>query len=285
MDRRKGNFVFVGGTQGIGRAAALEAARGGCAILLVARSRDAGAAAVQDMLAAGASEARFLSADLATVAGMKAAAEGILAWKPQIHGITHSAMSAFRHKTVTNDGLEFAFAIQYLARAVINRLCAAPLAASGDGRIVHIAGAVPYKMARPVLDDLQFERRKWTFFKAILATHVLGFEFLDEAARRWADLPVRLYATGVGTTKTRTMQDPLMPLVMRVMALFGTTPEKSARNAVRLLLDAQPPALKAAILRNPGKFAPEPIEVPAPEATQLWDATTALAAEYGLALP
>ncbi|OAN56255.1 SDR family NAD(P)-dependent oxidoreductase [Sphingobium sp. TCM1] len=285
MQQRKGNFVFVGGTHGIGRAAAMATARGGSAILLVARNKDAGDAAVRDMIVAGAREAQFLAADLSTVAGMKAAADGIMAWKPQLHGLTHSAMSAFGHKIVTPDGLEFAFAIQYLARAIINRLCVAQLAASGDGRIVHIAGAVPYKMARPVLDDLQFERRKWSFFKAILTTHVQGFEFLDEAARQWADLPVRLYATGVGSTKTKAMQDPDMPLIMRIMARFGTTPDKSARNAIRLLLDAEPPALKVAILPKPDRFTPEPMDVPAAEAAALWDITTALSARHGVILP
>lgn len=159
MELRQGNFVFVGGTQGIGRAAALAAAKAGCAILLIARDPAAGKIAVADLRAAGASEATFLPADISTIAGMETAANGIIAWKPDIHGILHSATNAFSTKNVTADGLELAFALQYLARAVINRLCAQLLAACGDGRIVHLAGAVPYKMARPDFDDLQFERR------------------------------------------------------------------------------------------------------------------------------
>lgn len=282
---RKGNFVFVGGTQGMGKAAALAAARAGCAILLVARNAAAGEAAAAEMRAAGASEAIFLKADLSTLAGMKAAADGIFGWKPHIHGILHSAMSAFSKKIVTSDGLELAFALQYLARAVINRLCADALAASGDGRIVHLAGAVPYKMAPPVLDDLQFERRKWGFFKAILVTHVEGFMFLEEAGRRWASRPVRLYASGVGSTRTQAMQDPSMPLIMRIMGRFGATPESSARNAIRLLLDDQPPALQSAILKNPRKFVPEPLDMPAHEAARLWDITTKVAAAHGISLP
>ena len=281
---RQGNFVFVGGTQGMGKAAALAAARGGSSILLVARNEAAGAAAVADMLAAGAVDAAFVRADLSTIDGMADAARQILAWKSQIHGLMHSAMSAFSHKIVTADGLELAFALQYLARAVINRLCADALAASGDGRIVHMAGAVPYKMAAPVLDDLQFSQRKWGFFKAVLTTHVEGFLFLDEAGRRWAGRPVSLYASGVGSTRTQAMQDPAMPLIMRIMGRFGTTPEKSAANAIRLLLDERPPAMKAAILKNPKAFKPEPFDVPADAALRLWDITTAIAAERGVGL-
>lgn len=282
---RSGNFVFVGGTDGIGRAAALNVARHGSSILLVARNEDRGAAAVDAMLDAGARDAAFLKADLSTIAGAAAAAQGIKLWRPAIHGLMHSAMSAFSSKTVTTDGLEFAFALQYLARAIVNRLCADALAASGDGRIIHLAGAVPYRMAAPDLDDLQFERRKWSFFKAILTTHVQGFLFLDEASRRWADRQIGLYATGVGSTRTKAMLDPAMPLIMRIMGRFGTTAEKSAVNATRLLLDEAPPAMQAAIFKNPKSFTPAPFDLPSQEAKQLWDITTALASSKGVYLP
>lgn len=77
MESRKGNFVFVGGTQGVGRAAAMAAARSGSAILLIARDPAAGNAAAEDMRSIGASEASFVSADLSTVRGMAAAAAAI----------------------------------------------------------------------------------------------------------------------------------------------------------------------------------------------------------------
>ena len=32
--------------------------------------------------------------------------------------------------------------------------------------------------------------------------------FLDEASRRWADMPITLHATGIGTTKTKVMTSP-----------------------------------------------------------------------------
>lgn len=282
---RNGNFVFVGGTEGIGRATALNVARQGASILLVARNQDRGDAAVDAMRAAGARDAAFMKADLSTIAGAAAAAAGINAWRPHLDGMVHSAMSGFSRKIVTADGLEFAFALQYLARAIVNRLCSDALAASGDGRIVHIAGAIPYRMAAPDLDDLQFDRRKWSFFKAILTTHVQGFLFLDEASRRWSDRPIGLYATGVGSTRTKAMLDPAMPLIMRIMGRLGTTPEKSAANATRLLLDDQRPALKAAIYKNPKAFEPAPFDMPPQQADRLWEITTAIAADKGVHLP
>ena len=179
------NFVYFGGSTGIGRAAAIELGRRGASVLIVGRGREAGEAAAGAVKAAGASSADFLAGDLSTVAGITAVAEGVRAWRPELHGVMHTAMAAFTGKQITADGFEFAFALQYFARAALNRLLVDRLAASGDGRIVHIAGDAP-AFFMPDLDDLQFERRKWTFFKAVLGTHLLGFLHIQEAAKRWA---------------------------------------------------------------------------------------------------
>src|SRR5690606_18668647 len=159
-DIKNKNFVFIGGSEGMGRAAALALAKRGASVLIVSRGKEAGNAAVAQAKSAGATSADFLAADLSTIAGISAAAEGIKAWQSDIHGLMHTAMSAFNKRIVTEDGLDFAFALQYFARAALNRLLMDNLAASGDGRVVQVAGNVSEGMAGVDLDDLQFERRK-----------------------------------------------------------------------------------------------------------------------------
>lgn len=283
-DIRDSNFVFFGGSTGIGSAAAAALAQRGASILLVGRNREAGQAAAAELRDRGATIADFLQADLATVAGVAAAAEGVKAWRPALHGVVHTAMAAFSGKQITADGFEFPFALQYFARAALNRLLCAQLAASGDGRIVQIAGNVPNSF-KPDLDDLQFERRKWSFFKSVLGTHVLGFMHIQEAAARWQGLPVTIAAACVGSTKTKAMLDPQMPLIMRLMGRFGTTPEKSATNAVRLLTQRSAADANGAVLRNPKQYHPEPVAMDRAETARLWDITTELAAQHGLQLP
>lgn len=279
------NFVFVGGTQGMGRAAAFALAERGASLLIVGRNQSVGAAAASEAKAKGATSAEFLSADISTVSGIIKAANGIRAWKPELHGLMHTAMSAFSHKIFTADGLEFAFALQYFARAALNRLLIDRLADSGDGRIVHVAGNVSPGMARVDLDDLQFEHRTWSFFKSVLGTHHLGFLHLQEAAKRWGALPVIFTASCVETVKTQAMLDPRMPFIMRLMGRFGTTPELASRNAVTLLCTSETENIRAAIVPNSKKYAPQPFNRDAADATKLWDITTALAQERGLILP
>lgn len=281
---RGNNFVFFGGSAGMGRAAALALARRGASVLIVGRGEKDGQAVVEAARAAGAVSADFLAGDLATVAGIQQVADGVRAWRSELHGVLHTAMAAFQGKQVTADGFEFAFALQYFARAALNRLLVERLAASGDGRVVHIAGDVP-GFFKPDLDDLQFERRKWGFFKSVLGTHILGFLHIQEAAQRWRDLPVSLTATCVNSTKTKAMADPRMPLAMRLMGQFGTTPEVSAANAVRVLTQASAQGLSGTVLRRPKRFEPQALQLDSGDAARLWDITTELAAQRGLRLP
>jgi hypothetical protein len=147
-------------------------------VLVVGRDAKAGSLTVANLRQAGANSAEFLRGDLSTIAGVKTVADGVLTWKPALHGVLHSAMSAHGGKHVTPDGLELSFALQYLARAMLNRLLVDALSASGDARVVHISGGVGEKQL-PDLDDLQYERTKWSFFKSALGSifrklHVFG---------------------------------------------------------------------------------------------------------------
>lgn len=278
------NFVFFGGSAGMGRAAALSLGRRGASVLIVGRSHTEGQATVDAVRSAGALSADFLAGDLATVVGIRQVAEGVRAWRPELHGVFHTAMTAFQGKQVTADGLEFAFALQYFARAALNRLLIEQLSASGDGRIVHLAGNAP-ALFRPDLDDLQFERRRWGFYKAVLGTHILGFLHIQEAALRWRDRPVLVTATCVGPTKTKAMLDPRMPLSMRLMGRFGTSPEVSAANAVRALTQTSTAGLNGTVLRSAKRFEPEQLHLDPQEAARLWTLTTELAAQRELSLP
>ena len=193
-------------------------------------------------------------------------------------------MSAFRQRADTADGFEFAFALQYFARAALNRLLVDTLAASGDGRIVHIGGDVP-GFIKADLDDLQFQRRKWTFMKSILTTHALGALHIQEFARLWHDRPVSIAVSCVGSTKTKVMLASEMPWFMRLMGKFGSSPEFSAQNAVRFLTACDVREANGSSFRSPRVFRPEKIAKNPDDAVRLWQTTSELALARGLVLP
>ena len=97
------------------------------------------------------------------------------------------------------DGLETYFAVIYLAPHAINSALLGRPAASGDGRIVQVSGK-PLRATLPDLCDLQFERRRWTMFKAVFAAHVLEFLDIMKLGELCADIPVSASIACIGAT-------------------------------------------------------------------------------------
>lgn len=271
--------VFVGGTSGIGLAAATELGRRGARVLLVGRSAARGAAAAREVRGG-----EFLAGDVSRVAGIAKLAVDVRTWAGDgLHGLVHSAMAPSWTRTETPDGFELAFGVQYLARHALNRLLVDVLARSGDGRVVHVAGAVP-RGTVPDLDDLQFVRRRWRLFGSLMSSQVLGYLHVQEAARRYPEVLFTLACVG----PTRTGPDQLVgaPWWAKVAyALVATTPEKSARNVVRLLTGdrAEVQVAQGANLRDPKRFVPTRLSADPELARRAWDIADELLRSRGLA--
>ncbi|MBL1419940.1 MAG: SDR family NAD(P)-dependent oxidoreductase [Alphaproteobacteria bacterium] len=276
------NFVFVGGTQGMGKAAALALAERGASILVLGRNQAAGDNVVELALKNGANTAEFVQVDISTVQGIKHAVDKIKNWQPQIHGLMHSAMTGFNKKIITEDELEFGFALQYFGRAMIDELLVEQLAASGDGRIVHLSANIPTIFTKIDLDDLQFKTRKWGFYKSLLGSNHLSMLYLQQAAQRYKDLPISYTAACVTAVKTQIMSDPKMPLLMRLAVKLGTTAEIGAKNSIAILTCENSDNLKAVKLPSAKRFTPKKLAYNKTDAENLWVKTLALAREKKL---
>lgn len=266
------SYVFVGGTGGIGLAAAKVLAPG-AAILVVGRDRTRGERAERLLREAGAIEALWQPAELRSMAGVQAAAAAIGAWKPRIDGLVHSAMvlDLRQPRQHTLDGYDLAYGLQYLARARLNLALRDVLAASGDGRIVHIAAQPPRGLI-PNLDDLQFERRRWSLMASLMSSQVLGFLHAQEATRRWRELPVSISLACVGPTQTEAIRS--QPWWARALyAVIATSPERSAANVVRLLTAEQP--YKGVATLSARRFSPMLIDYDPALAERVWEQTLA----------
>ena len=119
----------------------------------------------------------------------------------------------------------------------------------------------------------------------MLGTHILGFLHIQEAARRWAGRQVMIAVSCVGTTRTKAMTDPAMPFIMRLMARFGTSPEISAANSVRLLAAASARETNGAVLQKPARYSPQPLALDLADANKLWGLTGRICQAHGLKLP
>lgn len=227
--------VMTGGTSGLGREAALELARRGARLVLVAR--DAGRA--DDMLArlrsgnASAEPARYL-ADLSSLAETRRVAAALCLAEPRIDVLVNNAGAIFSGGQRTPEGLEPTFATNHMSAFVLTLGLRKSLAAAGGARVVTTASAA-HRMADFDRKDVPMlgESSAWRAYGRSKLYNIL---FTRELARRWAGsgITANCFHPGVVATRFGDAAGSWMSPVIRLAKLFAIPPEKGARTLVYL---------------------------------------------------
>src|SRR6267378_118224 len=129
--------LITGATRGIGLAAAIELARRGALLTLVARNEARAADAVRQIHAAarGAS-VDVLTADLASQASIRQFAIEVQAKYSRIQVLINNAGAIYATRQLSPDGIELTWAVNHLAPFLMTTLLLDQLKASTPARIV-----------------------------------------------------------------------------------------------------------------------------------------------------
>lgn len=233
------NYLITGGTDGIGRAAALLLADQDSRIILIGRNRQRGEAAEREVRAAGGS-ARFLSADLSTVHEMRAAAAQVGRELDHLDAVVHAAGGVFSNRRqLTEEGLEQTFAIQTLARLVVTEELAGLLRESSAPKVVAIAGGGAYGKKGLDLSDHQGERTH-SYFGSIGKSAAANDLLTMEQMARHEGIAFFNYGPGLVRTKVP-MPNPIMRVLLETFGRpFSRSPEQAAADVAGLLSGDHP---------------------------------------------
>ena len=132
--------VITGGTSGIGEVATEKLP--GARIVLVARDKTRGDAILARLRnsAPGVAHSIYF-ADLTRLAEMKRVAAQIADQEQRIDVLINNAGALFARRRITQDGLEFTFALNHMAYFVLTEGLREPLLASRPARIINTASA------------------------------------------------------------------------------------------------------------------------------------------------
>jgi short-subunit dehydrogenase len=126
--------VITGGTSGIGEVAAEKLAQMGARIVLVARDKSRGEGTLARLRTRAPNLAhRVHYADLTRISEMKRVATEIAEAEPRIDVLINNAGAMFATRKLTEDGLEFTFALNHMAYFVVTQGLRERLVASGTG--------------------------------------------------------------------------------------------------------------------------------------------------------
>jgi NAD(P)-dependent dehydrogenase (short-subunit alcohol dehydrogenase family) len=171
-DQTGRSVIVTGGNSGIGRAAARALARAGARVVLAVRDVEKGNAAAATM--AGATEVRRL--DLASLASVR---EFAAAWEGDLDLLINNAGVMVPPFARTEDGFELQFGTNHLGHFALTNLLLDHI----TGRVVTVS-STGHRMGKIDFDDLNWERRSYTPWRAYGQSKLANLLFTAELQRR-----------------------------------------------------------------------------------------------------
>jgi NAD(P)-dependent dehydrogenase (short-subunit alcohol dehydrogenase family) len=228
--------LITGATSGIGRATAIELARRGATLMLVARDRGRGEGTVREIRERTDNrEVTLMLADLSSQQSIRELAREFLATNRPLHVLLNNAGVVNLHRTLTVDGIETVFAVNHLGYFLLTNLLLDRLKQSAPARIVNVASEV-HKIGALDFDDLQNERR-FRSMRVYGQSKLANILFTYELARRLAGTNVTVnclhpgaVATGLGKNNGAWAQ-----VLVSILGTFFRTPEQGAATSIHLV--------------------------------------------------
>ncbi len=236
----QGNVCLVtGANSGIGLETSRELARRGATVVMCARDRNRGDAAVADIKQSTGNDAvELLELDLASFGSIRAAVANFLDRHDRLDLLINNAGLVLGDRRTTAEGFESTFGINHLGHFLWTTLLLDVLKDSAPARIINLASDA-HRMSRGLdFNDLNYERREYKGFQVYGDSKLANILFTRELARRLEGTGVVVHAVHPGVVATGFGRDGdvkgVLGWLVRVAAPFLLTSAKGARTTIHV---------------------------------------------------
>lgn len=269
--------VITGATSGLGEVAAVELARQGARIIMVARDAARMDASLAKVRAAGPGvEHKGYLANFASIADMKRVGVEIAAAEPRIDVLANNAGAMLSQRVTTEDGLELTFAANHIAPFVLTNALLPSL--KPGARIINTASTAHAFVRKLDFDDLDSKR------DGVMAAYGLSklcnILHANELARRLAGAGVVANSFHPGVVKTRFGQGIgfMSTVIGAVNNFIAITPAQGADTLLWLATSDAGGRETGGYFDRRKRVTPSPAARSEENARRLWDISEALEA-------
>lgn len=226
--------LITGANAGLGKVTALELAKKGATVVMVARSRERGEAALAEVQqASGSQNVRLMLADLSSMESTRQLAEQFKAEYGRLDILVNNAGAFFNERLLSVDGYEMTFALNHLNYFLLTNLLLDRLKTSAPARIVNVSSGA-HTGGSINFDDLMMEK-KYSGFSVYGQSKLANILFTYELARKLEGSGVTVNTLHPGGVATRFGSGQgFMGWIMKLVRPFLLTPEQGAETQIYL---------------------------------------------------
>jgi NAD(P)-dependent dehydrogenase (short-subunit alcohol dehydrogenase family) len=270
-------IVMTGATSGIGAVAAKALAEQGARLIILARDRARGEAAIAGLKSGPSQQHSLHLADMLLMEDIRRAAAEIGAAEPSIDILINNAGTWFQRRELTREGLERTFAVNHMAYFVLSLELKDQLAKAQGARIINTASFFHRQKYDP--SNLQAEE-SYSTNKVYARSKLFNILFTRELARRWKELDITVNCFNPGSVNTNFGAGEggwLEPIFRLQKKLFGKTPEQAAETLLYLSTSSEVEGVTGQYFDERKIAKPSDEALSDANAADLWERSMALA--------
>jgi NAD(P)-dependent dehydrogenase (short-subunit alcohol dehydrogenase family) len=271
--------LVTGASAGIGLEACVELARMGATVVMVARDRGRGEAALEEVRRrSGSDRTTLLLCDLASQQSTRRLADEFRAGFSRLHILVNNAGGVSSERQETVDGIEQTFAVNHLAPFLLTRLLLDVIEASAPARIVNVASTGHYRGSLD-FDDLGFKKGGYWIMRAYARSKLANVIFTRDLARRLAGKRVTVNSLHPGAVATKIWSDApawARPLLGVAKRMFMVSPQEGGARIVFLAASPDVEGKTGGYYENDVERRPSKLALDDAVASRLWDESARL---------
>ena len=224
--------LVTGANSGIGFVIARELARLGGRVIVVCRDSAKGKDAVDQIKNVTKNQTvELMIADLASLSSVRKLVDDIKMTNERLHILVNNAGLILGKRTVTADGLESTFQVNYLSHFLLTNLLLDVIKASAPSRIVNVTSSAHFG-GRIDFEDLQ-EKNGYGAMKSYCQSKLAQVLFTHELSEKLKGTGVTVNCVHPGAVRTRWGDEAgTLGIGIRMARPFMMSPEKGAETPI-----------------------------------------------------
>lgn len=268
--------MITGANSGIGKATAIGLAKRGASLVLVCRDQTRAKEAIAEIKEKTGSESiDLILADLSSQKEIHKLVSEFRKRYDKLHVLINNAGVNLHKLTLTEDGIETTFAVNYLAHFMLCNLLFDILQKSAPSRIINVASSVQAKSFD--FDDFNSDKH-YRQLKAYSQSKLAVVLFTYEFARKIEGTRVSVNCLHPGYVKTKMIRNfrPFVKYFYHLVGLFMINPKKGAKTSIYLASSPEIDGASGKYFKKKKKAESVKISYDKDTAKKLWDLSVKL---------